>query len=284
MPAAVASPPSAVHSSEFVRACSGSSAGFRPVTSANGGNLSNPARHLPPRPTSTTAINVTATSVSQTTQQPRPPSVPPHHPQQQAPPHSPRSAARISALERTIEYMQVQHTALLKGLHEEVAKLQLICSDLSVELVKTKALAASSPVSNADDDALRDIDTYGINADISKPTDGLSPINTTTTTTTFAGPERLRAELPPVTRAPHAPTGRGRGHGVLTRRLLDSPSQSAAALAAEEILAAYVAAATGEGNAAVAVGAAASAKLVVLPPIRYDADASEDEDVAERAI
>ncbi|KAJ3171987.1 hypothetical protein HDU88_006799 [Geranomyces variabilis] len=281
MPAAVASPPSAVHSTEFVRACSGSSAGFRPVTSANGGNLSNPARHLPPRPTSTTATNATATSASQSTQ-PRPPSVPAHHPQQQAPSHSPRSAARISALERTIEYMQVQHTASLKGLHEEVAKLQLTCSDLSLELVKTKALVASSSVSNADDDALREIIPAGIYADISKPTDA-STTNTTTITASALS-DRSRAELPPVTRASHPPTGRGRGRGILNRRLLDSPSQSAAALAAEEILAAYVAAATGEGNAAAAVGAAASAKLVVLPPIRYDAVASEEEEAAEHVI
>ncbi|KAJ3160880.1 hypothetical protein HDU86_008242 [Geranomyces michiganensis] len=287
MPAAVASPPAAVHGSEFVRACSGSSTGFRPIGSANGGNLSNSARHLPPRLTPTTpTTTTTSTTVPQTTQQPRPPSVPPHYPQQpashlQAPPHSPRSAARISALERTIEYMQVQHSASLKGLHEEVAKLQSTCSDLSLELVKTKALLASSPLSHADDDALRDNNTFAIIANLSDTSTITSPTTTIGIAATSV-PDSPRTALPPVTRVPHPPAGRGRGG--ITRRLLDSPSQSAAALAAEEILAAYVAAATGEASAGTAAMPSPSAKLVVLPPIRFDAVAADEEEAPERAL
>ncbi|KNC99855.1 uncharacterized protein SPPG_05228 [Spizellomyces punctatus DAOM BR117] len=49
-----------------------------------------------------------------------------------------RALAKITSLEKTIEFLQKEHAGVLKGLHSEITRLQSVCSDLSVRLV-TKA-------------------------------------------------------------------------------------------------------------------------------------------------
>ncbi|KAJ3182520.1 hypothetical protein HDU85_002618 [Gaertneriomyces sp. JEL0708] len=46
-----------------------------------------------------------------------------------------RALSRIETLEKTIEFVNGQHSSILKGLHDEIGRLQQRCSDLSVKLV-----------------------------------------------------------------------------------------------------------------------------------------------------
>ncbi|KAI9007336.1 hypothetical protein BC832DRAFT_449089 [Gaertneriomyces semiglobifer] len=46
-----------------------------------------------------------------------------------------RALSRIETLEKTIEFVNGQHASILKGLHDEIGRLQQRCSDLSVKLV-----------------------------------------------------------------------------------------------------------------------------------------------------
>lgn len=47
-----------------------------------------------------------------------------------------RALARITSLEKTIEYVQSQHAAVLKGLYAEVAKLQDTCSGMHIFIIQ----------------------------------------------------------------------------------------------------------------------------------------------------
>lgn len=54
-----------------------------------------------------------------------------------------RALSRIASLESSLEYQKVLHADQLKGLHEEVHRLQSICSDLNMRLVIKEGAAPS---------------------------------------------------------------------------------------------------------------------------------------------
>ncbi|KAI9099861.1 hypothetical protein DFS34DRAFT_648806 [Phlyctochytrium arcticum] len=46
-----------------------------------------------------------------------------------------RTLAHVTSLEKTIEYIQKEHSSVLQGLHAEIHRLQTVCADLSMRLV-----------------------------------------------------------------------------------------------------------------------------------------------------
>ncbi|KAJ3211602.1 hypothetical protein HDU67_004408 [Dinochytrium kinnereticum] len=75
-----------------------------------------------------------------------------------------RAESRVASLEKTIEFLQSQHSVALKGLHEEIARLQNLCADRTFR----KFVLAETTETKEEAEPDR-VDTLNLDEDFSLP-------------------------------------------------------------------------------------------------------------------